>query len=395
MPRTLIARGNTLEPRYGKLGREYARVAFRKDDLKTEPTLEWVTPGHPLFEVVREEIIDRVQDKLRRGALFYDLQRSAPCLLDVFAASVKDGRGRTLHRRLFVVETGTDGRMAVRQPTIFHEITPSPPGTKPPAGLSFPQPEKVAVEQFLFENALRPWLHENTAQRTKEIATVTHHVEISLNALIDRAQMQFAEYENRRIEGKNVPGLEGIIAQSEQHLEELNNRLERRRSELEMEGHCTIGDINHLGRALVLPHPERETPQLKPMVSDPEIEAIAVKAAIAHEEARGCVVESVEPENRGYDLISRKPHPEDARTFIEVRFIEVKGRAGVGEIFLSANEYRTAERLKGDYWLYAVFNCGSTPELNTIQNPATLDWQPVTRVEQYKVRPSAVRGSNG
>jgi hypothetical protein len=65
------------------------------------------------------------------------------------------------------------------------------------------------------------------------------------------------------------------------------------------------------------------------MVRDDEIERIAVQEAIAHEEARGWVVESVESENRGFDLISRRPHPEDPKTFIEVRFIEVKGRAGV------------------------------------------------------------------
>jgi hypothetical protein len=49
----------------------------------------------------------------------------------------------------------------------------------------------------------------------------------------------------------------------------------------------------------------------------------------------------------------------------------------------------------GDFWLYAVFNCGSKPELHTIQNPATLDWQPVTKVEHYKVKPSAVREADG
>ena len=52
---------------------------------------------------------------------------------------------------------------------------------------------------------------------------------------------------------------------------------------------------------------------------------------------------------------------------------------------------QAAVRLKGDFWLYAVFNCGSTPELNTIRDPARLDWQPVTKVEQYKVKPSAVK----
>jgi hypothetical protein len=104
-------------------------------------------------------------------------------------------------------------------------------------------------------------------------------------------------------------------------------------------------------------------------------------------------VESVESENRGFDLISRKPHSEDSKTFTEVRFIEVKGRAGVGEIFLSANEYRAAERLKTDFWLYAAFNCAGTPELHTIQNPAQLNWQPVTKVEQYKISPQTVKQS--
>ncbi len=141
---------------------------------------------------------------------------------------------------------------------------------------------------------------------------------------------------------------------------------------------------------MVLPHPDRQTPQIAPMVRDEEVEKRAVKVATEHEEGRGFIVESVEADNRGFDLISRKPHPEDPKTFTEVRFIEVKGRAGVGEIFLSANEYKAAERLKGDFWLYAVFNCGSTPELHAVQDPIRLDWQPVTKVEQYKVKPGAV-----
>jgi hypothetical protein len=60
-------------------------------------------------------------------------------------------------------------------------------------------------------------------------------------------------------------------------------------------------------------------------------------------------VESVEKDNRGFDLIARKPHPDDPQTAIDVRFIEVKGRAGVDEVILSDNEYRTAVRLKKDY----------------------------------------------
>jgi hypothetical protein len=57
-------------------------------------------------------------------------------------------------------------------------------------------------------------------------------------------------------------------------------------------------------------------------------------------------VESVEADNRGFDLISRKPHPEDPKTAIDVRFIEVKGRADTGDIALTSNEYNTAKRLR-------------------------------------------------
>jgi Domain of unknown function (DUF3883)/Helicase conserved C-terminal domain len=389
VPRILIQRGNALESRYGRLGREYAKVAFDKEYLKKEPTLEWVTPGHPLFETVREDVLERVHPHLERGAVFYDIHRAGQYVLDVFAASVKDGHGNTLHRRLFVVETNGSGQMTVRQPTLFLDITPAATDVLPPENVAIP--DRGAAERFLYEEALQQWLHESSMQREHEIDLVSRHVEISLNALIDRQQHQLADYLDRKIEGQTVTGLDGLIAQTEQHIDDLNNRLESRRQALEKERHCTIGDIRQIGRALVFPHPERENPQIKPMVRDEEIERVAIEMAKRHEEARGFVVESVEAENRGFDLISRKPHPEDSKTFTEVRFIEVKGRAGVGEIFLSANEYRAAERLKMDYWLYAAFNCGGMPDLHTIQNPAQLQWQPVTRVEQYKISPQIVK----
>lgn len=391
LPRALIQIGHELEARLGRLGRDYARIVFDKELLKKDPTLEWVTPGHPLFEVVRHDLLERVGEHLKRGAIFYDIHRQNPGILDVFAASIKDGRGNTLHRRLFVVDAESDGQMTLRQPTAFLDITPAPKGTAPDERDGVATPNRVVAERFLFENGLKPWLDENTEQRSHEVEIVAQHVEISLNELIDRQNLQLAEYLNRQVEGKTIPGLDGIIAQAEQHLDDLNNRLESRRRELEMERYCTIGDITHVGRALVLPHPDRQSPQFAPLVRDDEVEKLAVKVATEHEEARGFVVESVESENRGFDLISRKPHPEDSKTFTEVRFIEVKGRAGVGEVFLSENEHRAAERLKSDYWLYVAFNCGSTPELHTIQDPAKLDWQPVTKVEHYKVKPTAVR----
>jgi hypothetical protein len=95
--------------------------------------------------------------------------------------------------------------------------------------------------------------------------------------------------------------------------------------------------------------------------------------------------------NRGFDLISRKPHPEDPKTAIDVRFIEVKGRSDTGDIALTTNEYNTAKRLKKDYYLYIVMHCATAPSLNIFQDPAILDWQPIVKVEHYRLRQDSVK----
>ena len=93
LPRLLMPYGLKLEPRFGKLGREYKQVVFDKELLAKEPTLEWVTPGHPLFESLRALVEDAAADDLQRGAVFYDLNRKDPALLDLFSAEIRDGLG--------------------------------------------------------------------------------------------------------------------------------------------------------------------------------------------------------------------------------------------------------------------------------------------------------------
>ncbi|WP_437495048.1 protein NO VEIN domain-containing protein [Sorangium sp. So ce1014] len=393
VPKPLLVRGPALEPRFGALAREYGRIAFDKELLKGDPTLDWVTPGHPLFEATRAEVIDKVADDLRRGAVFHDLHSAEPYRLDVIAASIKDGRANVLHRRLFVVRADRAG-LSIRQPTIFLDLIPAPRGTHAPTALAllppFEIPDRAVVEAVLLTEALKPWIEATRGERERETNRVRAHVEISLNELINRAQVQLGDYQERLADGDGVSGLQGLIAQAEQHVEELNQRLESRLKQLDMERLCTIADIEFVGRAWVRPHPDRDQPTIAPMVRDEEIERIAVQQAIRYEQARGWVVESVETENKGFDLISRKPHPHDAKTFTMVRFIEVKGRAGIGEVGLSANEYRTAQRLGEDYWLYVVFNCAEKPELHPVQDPARLGWKPVVRVEHYHAMPQTI-----
>jgi hypothetical protein len=332
--------------------------------------------------------IDRARDDLERGAVFYDLQRQAPARLELYSGEIRDGRGQALHKRLFVIEATADGASIVRQPTIFLDLAVAPPGTAPPNGSGYP--DGVDAETVLYEEAMRPLLEQQQGQRELEVRTISKHMELSLNTIIDRVQLQALELIEQKQSGSQESGLDGRIRMLEDRLDELNTRLDGRRAELEQEQHCTITNIEHLGSAWVLPHPERGTPTGQQMVSDPEIERLAVDAVIEFEEARGWIVESVEQENRGFDLVSRKPHPDDSETAIEVRFIEVKGRAGVGEVALTSNEFKTAERLKNDYWLYVVFNCAGGRDLHLVPDPARLGWKPVVMVEHYHVAASEI-----
>jgi len=408
VPKQLWPIGERLEPRFGKLGREYKNIVFDKKRLENDPTVEWVTPGHPLFEAVREDLLDNAAPDLQHGAMFYDLRAPAPYALDFFAASVKDGRGNQIHRRLFAVQTeyapspagaGEGGRrpgegpgpckMSVKQPTVLLDLAVAPNSARPPEAPG--SPDRAVVENFLIQTALNPMLAEVTTQRTKDTQTIARHIEISLSELINRQQLRLVELAEMQERGDTSQPLAANIKTIEDRLDELNARLEHRRAELERERECMVGDIQHVARAWVLPHPERQTPQMAGMVADPEIERIAVQFAIQHEQAQGRVVESVEADNRGFDLISRKPHPEDPKTATDVRFIEVKGRADTGDIALTSNEYNTARRLKKDYFLYVVLHCATTPSLNILPDPATLDWQPIVKVEHYRLRQDSIR----
>jgi len=406
VPRTLWGTGDRLENRFGKLGRDYKKITFDKNILTDDPTLEWVTPGHPLFECVRDEVSAQVQEDLRRGTIFFDLHRKSPGRLDVFSAAITDGRGRKLHERLYVVQTELNGTMTVRQPTLFLDLVPAKKADFPiqngenidnhnlvdylPDDSNLPSREQV--EQALIEQELNSFLTEIRTQRQKEVETISNYIENSLTVIIDKIQIQYGELFNLKESGYKEQGLDGRMKQLDDRSFELNGRLEQRREELKQEASCAITDIHHHGRAWVLPHPERSSPEIAPMVADDEIEKIAIQAVIEYETARGWQVVSVEKENRGFDLISRQPDSGDPLKASLVRFIEVKGRANFGEVALTTNEYKTAARLKRDYWLYVVFNCALSPEVHTIQDPVKLDWQPYVKIEHYQLKTEDLLG---
>ena len=131
----------------------------------------------------------------------------------------------------------------------------------------------------------------------------------------------------------------------------------------------TPGEISFLAHALVLPSIDPEDKKRH----DKEVEKIAMRVAIAHEEAQGAAVRDVSTKEQavlaglgeypGFDLHSRRPDGEK-------RAIEVKGRAGIGAVDISENEWAKACNLREGYWLYVVFNCaGPVPNLIRVQDP--------------------------
>ena len=388
VPRSLWPIGEKLEPRFGKLGHDYKDVVFDKRLLAKDATIEWVTPGHALFETVRETLWQKVRHDLMRGCVFYDLHTNHPYHLDVFSVSVKDGRGNELHRRLFVVQTDPQAQLSVRQPTIFLDLAVSPNGTPAPVS---DIPSREQREEALIKCALTKFLAENTHQRQKETQTIREHVDISLNELIHRQNLTLANLVDQQTQMDTIPSwLTASIKQAEDRIDELMARQEQRLKELDQECQCAIGDIQRIACAWVLPHPDRQAPDIAPMVRNDEIERIAVQTVTEYEQSEGRIVESVEADNRGFDLIARRPHPEDPNTAVDVRFIEVKGRSSVGEVALTDNEYKTAQRLKHDYWLHVVYDCATKPEIHIVRDPARLGWKPIVKVEHYAISASNI-----
>jgi hypothetical protein len=170
-------------------------------------------------------------------------------------------------------------------------------------------------------------------------------------------------------------------------------RRERRRQELERQRAVSLQGVERITSVLVLPHPERESPEVRRLRPDYETEAIAMRVAMEYEQAQGRAVTDVHEKNLGYDITSLDP------TSGELRLIEIKGiGAATGRILLTPNERRVAEDRRDCFWLYVVTHCDTTPKLEVpIKDPARIPWHEVVKVQHYwlevdaATQPMAVR----
>ena len=342
--------------------------------------LEWVTPGHPLFEALRRNSLDAAQDTFTKGACFHSLDHEKPARLDFYKAKVVDGMGHVIHERLFTVEVMDEGSPQLRESDLLGNLMPATVPDVLPAVTS--QPEATG---WLNRNALTSFIDEVRKERLAEVERIEEHVNLSLTEVLHRIDQEIGRAAEEV--HNEVTGAEGRLAQAETRHAEVMARRERRQEELKRQRAVTLQGVERLTSVLILPHPERETPDMRRLRPNRETEMIAMRVVMEYEEAQGRQVDDVHKKNLGYDVTSL-----DLQSG-ELRLIEVKGlAAATGSILLTPNERRIAEDRRDCYWLYVVTNCASTPELQEpIRDPLRYQWHKVTKVAHYYMSVDALK----
>ncbi len=361
-----------------ELAIRYPRLSTDRDTAE-ENNLEWVTPGHPLFEALRRHSFDLGQDAFARGACFHSLAHEAPARLDFYRARVVDGLGQVIHERLFTVELTNDGSPRLREPDVLGDMSPAAVSDDLPPVATLP--EATALN----ENALVPFIDEVRAERLAEVERIGEHVELSLTEVLQRIDEEIGRAADEV--ANEVTGAEGRLAQAETRHAEVLARRERRREELKRQQAVTLQGVERLASVFVLPHPERSTLDVRRLRPHPETEMTAMRVVMEYETAQRRQVCDVHEKNLGYDVTSL-----DLQSG-ELRLIEVKGlAAATGSILLTPNERRVAEDRPDCYWLYVVTHCASAPELQEpIRDPARFPWREVTKVAHYYLSVDALK----
>ena len=274
--------------------------------------------------------------------------------------------------RLFVVELTETDEPRLREPDILGNLTPASAADGLPGAASLPE-----ATAWLHDQALAPFIEEVRSERTEEVDRIAEHVEMSLTEVLQRTDQEIGRASEDL--DKQVPGAEGRLAQAETRHDEAMARRERQRRELTQQRALTLQGFERLASALLLPHPERETPEVKRLRPNSETEMAAMKVVMECEAAQGRQAFDVHEKNLGYDVTSL-----DVSSG-EMRLIEVKGLAAeTGTILLTPNERRVAEDRRDCYGLYVVTNCAAEPQLQKpVGDPARFPWHEVTKVQHY------------
>jgi len=351
----------------------------------TRPRVLWFHPGAPAFEAFRKTFRDRYRASALRGAIFIDPASERPYLLHfALLTLIKTGQPGSqvagnpetpAEQDEAVLETRL---IAVRQYSLS-ELASCAPEQLLLLGASQGIPEsaqKLAAQAEAATTAASLFLDDQVGQalvmehRRELGATLEERLSV-LRRGFDYEEAELASARAKHTEKarkgnlKAQEALEAVKLRQRQLAQRRDQALEALRQEPEL---LAVRQAIYLAHALVVPSDEPREQERQ----DAEVELVAMSVAQAYEASAGAVVYDVHtpqlaraaglPDNPGFDLLSKRRS--------ERRGIEVKGRAGVRDIEISANEWAKACNLRDEYWLYAVFDCGTShPRLVRVQDP--------------------------
>jgi superfamily II DNA or RNA helicase len=352
-PLRQIADEDAFKKRFGALSRRYPRITFDKTVAMRDAQAELVTFGHPLFEAAMAWVERSLHAALHEGARFTDPDGGMDGTLLFYEGEIRDGKGEIAGRRLFVLFADRQrGTIQPVNPTLLWDLQHG----GPPDG-AFPSLEALQRDArgVLFREleAYRAALLE---ERNRQATIKEKYGLMSLEELIIRLDGDLIRLYERRDRGESV---DLAIRNKEDQKRRYEQALDALRNALERERNLTLSTPRFLGAARVVP-----APVAAEMLSDPDIERVAMQVAMEYERSQGRVPEDVSRDNLGFDIRSRAADGQQ-------RYIEVKGRADAGAVALTRNEWFKAQRFGDEYFLYVVFDAATPqPTLHCIQNPA-------------------------
>ena len=352
-----IAESPEFKNRYGIVMRRYPKATFDKDIAFKNPDAEFISFGHPLFEIILKWVVDKYGEEAKRGAVFKDPSGRLNGYIWFYLGEVKDGKGEIAGRKIMAIylsanAQSVDDANKVREinPAVLWDLVPAK-NVKDSVNIS--EKEKYKMLGFTIQS-VEKYKEEVSQERKRQSKIKKKYGLKSLDYLIGKLDADLAELYERQAKGEKV---DLPIRNKEEQKQRYEEAMKELKIEIEQE------------QSLLISMPElltiiRVVPEKNEMVESEEIERIGMEIAIEYEKEHGRVPEDVSKENLGFDIRSID------KRIGETRYIEVKARAGEGEVALTPNEWFKAKRFKEQYFLYVVSNAATKPIISIIRNPA-------------------------
>jgi len=349
----MIAREDAFKKRYGAMLNSYPKVTFDKEIGFKTADAEFVTFGHPLFEAVLEWVERELMNDLQRGAVFLDPDGHKDGYILFYEGEIKDGKDTIAGKRLFAYFVH-GGNVEPIPPAIIWDLAEAPPHSQQDEYIDY---LKNQTTRFVIQD-LERYKAELLTERSRQTSIKEKYGAKSLEHLILRLDGDLIKLLDRKQQGENV---DLVIRNKETQKSSYEQALKNLRASINQEKSLSMSYPRFIGAIRVIPLPRTKDA----FTRDDETERIGMEIAMQFERKQDRVPEDVSLQNLGYDIRSTAAEG-------TVRFIEVKARTQFGPVELTQNEWFKARRFLADYFLYAVFNAGSQPELYIIQDPTNV-----------------------